>query len=48
MHEELARPWVGVRVPFALTLSLPTFLEKKREEETVMCRRTGYGFLFLS
>ena len=31
IHEELARPWVGVCVPFALSLPLPTFLEKKKK-----------------
>ena len=34
MHEELARPWVGVCVPFALSLPLPTFLEKKKKKKT--------------
>ena len=32
MHEELARPWVGVCVPFALSLPLSTFLEKKKKK----------------
>ena len=46
------RNWLGRGLVYVClllkSLPLPNFLGKKRQEETLMCRRTGYGFLLLS
>ena len=46
MHEELARPLVGICVPSALTLPLPTFLEKKEKRRRWCAAGQGMVFFF--
>ena len=46
MHEELARPWVGVCVPFALIkFASPHFFEKKKDKRRRWCA-AGQGMVF--
>ena len=46
IHEGLARPWVGVCVPVALSLPLPTFWEKKDKRRRLCAAGQGMVFFF--